>query len=182
MVRYATKFTPEVLIEAPRRDSAVPNPDGTMALYSLSRHTIGKDTVKELRLMDISTGKSTLLVNADKVHDAQWLGLENKIVYLRSVDDGHNLVKLADAMDPSVDHRTIGVIEAPVSALRLKVLDDETVAFVVAALVGEDGGMYNEEDENEKKKVKSSVRVYDTSRVRYVSLPVPQGISRREEG
>ena len=34
MTITATKFTPEVLLSAPRRSTAVPNPAGTHALYT----------------------------------------------------------------------------------------------------------------------------------------------------
>lgn len=34
MTITAAKFTPEVLLSAPRRSSAVPNPSGTQALYT----------------------------------------------------------------------------------------------------------------------------------------------------
>ena len=36
MTLKATKFTPEVLLSAPRRSAAVPSPDGKKALFSVS--------------------------------------------------------------------------------------------------------------------------------------------------
>lgn len=37
MTLTATKFTPEVLLSAPRRSPAVPNAKGTKALFTVSR-------------------------------------------------------------------------------------------------------------------------------------------------
>ena len=39
MTITATKFTPEVLLSAPRRSAASPNPTGTSALYMVSNST-----------------------------------------------------------------------------------------------------------------------------------------------
>lgn len=36
MTLKATKFTPEVMLSAPRRSPGVPNPSGTLALYTVS--------------------------------------------------------------------------------------------------------------------------------------------------
>ncbi len=36
MTLTATKFTPEVMLSAPRRSPGVPNPAGTLALYWVS--------------------------------------------------------------------------------------------------------------------------------------------------
>jgi hypothetical protein len=35
MTLIATKFTPEVMLSAPRRSAAVPNSSGTLALYTV---------------------------------------------------------------------------------------------------------------------------------------------------
>jgi hypothetical protein len=164
MVRYASKFTPEVLIEAPRRSPAIPSPDGAKALYTLSRHTIGKETVKDIRVMDISTGISLRVVLADKVHDARWLGVGHKIIYLQSAERGITIVKLADASDPSLANDFVAEIAAPVRALRVKVLDKDSVALAVAGLVGGDGELFNDEAVENK----TTVRVYDKFQIRYV--------------
>jgi hypothetical protein len=36
MTLTATKFTPEVMLSAPRRSAGVPNPSGKLALYTVS--------------------------------------------------------------------------------------------------------------------------------------------------
>jgi hypothetical protein len=37
MTRQATRFTPEVLISAPRRSTGVPNSTGELVLYTVSQ-------------------------------------------------------------------------------------------------------------------------------------------------
>lgn len=84
----AKKFTPEILLSAPRRSSAIPNHDGTLALYSVSTYSFEDHTSsKELRIMDIKTGHSTLFSNDKDAHDAKWLGDgSNAIIWLQSGD------------------------------------------------------------------------------------------------
>jgi len=169
MVRVAAKFTPEVLIEAPRRGPAVPNATGTLALYTVSTHTIGGETVKEVRVIDIASGWSSQLVEGEKAHDAVWLGVENLVVYLKSGEKGATQVLMADAAAPYVPHNVLADIPAPIQALKVKPLEDGTVAFVVVGLVGDDGKLYND-DAQEKK---TSIRVFDKFHVREVRNPLP---------
>lgn len=74
MTIRANKFTPEVLLSAPRRSAATPNNDGTLALYTVSTysfHTHSKSA--ELKVLDIKTGQSTLLSDDSNASDPQWL-------------------------------------------------------------------------------------------------------------
>ena len=162
----APKFTPEVLIEAPRRGVAVPNHDGTLALYTVSTHTIGKDTLREVRVMNIETGDSVQISNDSKVHDANWLGdNSNLIIYLKSGEKGATLVVIANADQPSEEPYTVEEIPASITGLKVKELDDGSIALAVVGLVDSDGNLFNEKTV----KTHSSVRVYDTYRTRYVS-------------
>ncbi|KAI1156755.1 hypothetical protein F4825DRAFT_402307 [Nemania diffusa] len=56
------KFTPEVLISAPRTGPAIPNYGGTLALYTESAYIDGKDQ-KEIYVLNITTGVSSCILH-----------------------------------------------------------------------------------------------------------------------
>ncbi|KAM0255618.1 hypothetical protein ACHAQJ_005543 [Trichoderma viride] len=144
MVRVQ-KLTAEALLSDPRRGPAVPNKDGTHALYTVTTHILGDKTTHELRVLDIQTGNSKQISNDSRVHDAMWIPTtELHVIYLRSADKGQTQVMVAFAGDVSVEHYVAAEIDAPVSNLKLKELSSGSVAFVVTGLV-DDGGLYNQE-------------------------------------
>lgn len=172
-MRVAKKFTPEVLIEAPRRGPAVPSPDGTKAFYTLSTHTVGGDTLKEVKILDVETGASQVLSDSSRVHDVAWLTADS-VAYLESGDDGTTELKVADVewsrmtSSPGLASRSVAKFAGPVKCLRLRALGDGSFALAVVGRVGSDGKLFNETREDGK----SSIRVYDDSNVRFVSLNV----------
>lgn len=174
IMRVAHEFTPEVLIEAPRRGPAVPNHDGTKALYTTSTHTIGGDTLKEVKILDISTGASQLLTDDSRAHDFTWLSVDS-VAYLESGEKGVTQLKISnfhwDEKRDTLSQEPYSVAEftAPVSQLKLKALEDGSVALAVVGRVDSDGKLFNEETEDRK----SSVRVYNNFNVRYVSESPP---------
>ncbi|ETS03514.1 alpha/beta-hydrolase [Trichoderma reesei RUT C-30] len=157
MVRVQ-QLTAEVLLSDPRRGPAVPNRDGTHALYTVSAHVLGGKTRQEVRILNIETGKSTQLSSDPLVHDALWIpSAKLDIIYLRSAETGRTQVLVASAADVSAEHYLAAEIDAPVSNLKLRALDNGSVAFVVTALVGE-SGLYNQEAAQRG----STARVFDT--------------------
>lgn len=166
MVRVQ-KLTAEALLSDPRRSPAVPNRDGTHALYTVSTHILGDKTTHELRVFNLQTGNSKQISNDAGVHDAMWIPTtELDVIYLRSVDKGRTQVMVAYAGDVSVEHYLAAEIDAPVSNLKLKELSNGNVAFVVTGLVG-DTGLYNQEVAQKG----SSARLYDTE-IPIVELPL----------
>lgn len=160
------KFSPEMLIAAPRRGPAVPNRDGSLALYTQSTHEIGGKTRSEMRVMNIETSNSWLLFEDDKAFDAAWVGDgTNTVIFLKKGDLGVTWVMSKDADRPADPPCILDAVPGPVSCLKLKRLDDGSVAFTVVGLVDTDGTLYNEE----LKKVPHSARVYDSYDVREVS-------------
>ena len=72
MTIKANLFTPEVLLSAPRRSAGIPNADGTAALYTVSTYSFSdKKRSSELRLLDLKTNQSNLLLSGDG--EARWL-------------------------------------------------------------------------------------------------------------
>lgn len=144
MVRVQ-KLTAEVLLSDPRRGPAVPNREGTHALYTVSTHILGGKAKQELRILNIETGKSTQLSSDPRVHNALWVpSTKLDVIYLQSAENGRTQVLVASAADVSAEHYLAAEIDAPVSNLKLRALDNGSVAFVVTALVGE-AGLYNQE-------------------------------------
>jgi hypothetical protein len=161
-------FTPEVLLSAPRRSPAVPNHDGTLALYTVSTHSWSEKSLSEVRVMNIESGASEQLAADDKIHDVLWLPSgDNEIIYLKSGEKGVTRVMVADASTPASEHHQVAEFNAPLKALKVKGLQDGSVIFAVAALADDDGSLYNDE----AKKPKSTARIFDTFRVRVVSVP-----------
>jgi len=88
MTRVATKFTPEVLLSAPRRSPAVPNPSGTRALFSISTYSFEhhKKTA-QIRVLDTDSGHSSLLVQDLNASEPVWLS-DDEVLYLKSGEKG----------------------------------------------------------------------------------------------
>jgi len=159
-------FTPEVLLSAPRQGPAIPNHDGTLALYSVSTYSFDDhETTKEIQILDIKTGSSYLFTNDSEAHDAQWLGDgTNAIMWLQSGAKGITNLMIGDGDEPTKPSYTADVIPAPFSNLKLKPLADGTIACVMTGLATPEGSLYNEET---VEKPKSSARIYDKLYVRH---------------
>jgi hypothetical protein len=140
------KFTPELLVSAPRRGSAIPNDEGTLALFTQSVHEIGGKTTKGYYVLAIETGKTEQLISDEKATDAVWLEHStNTVLYLSQGDGGYTWIKFVDADDPAGEPCVIDFIEAPVNNLKVRALKDGSVAFVVTGLADDEGNLYNEE-------------------------------------
>lgn len=161
-----TKFTPELLVTPPRRGAAIPNPNGTLAIFAQSTHVIDGETSKGYRVLNIETGKIEQLFVDDKVTNVVWLGHDNNtLLCLCRGERGHTWVKTVDARKLSAEPIVVGVIEAPVSDLKVKALKDGSIALVVVELVHADGTLYN----NEQHKTRHGARVTDNLNPRVVS-------------
>jgi hypothetical protein len=169
------KLTPEAFISFPRRGPIVPNANGCSGLYNVSAHTIGKkDSLKEWKIMDLASGEPYPLTSDDKVHDVNWIpshntsgDAEDLVVWLRSADKGVTQVVITNANGPDKPKSSyvVGEIGAPVRHLKLKELEDGSVALAVVGLASEDGSLYNEESVQKL----STARIYDNLHVREVS-------------
>ena len=160
----AEKFTPEVLLSAPRRSSASANSAGTLAVFTVSTYSFeSHKKTSEIKVLDISTGTQSLITNAEGTSEPNWLGGENELLWLKSGEKGYTqfLVGRADEVGKSY---IAGLVPAPVSDLKLKVLDEDRVAIVFSAKAKPDGSLYNEEDEPKKH---STGRLYESLMVRH---------------
>jgi hypothetical protein len=169
MMVLTERFTPETFLSLPRRGVIDPNANGTLGLYSVSTHESGKGTKKEWRVMELASGKSFQLTDDEKVHDVKWVpGSDKTVIWLRSVEGGITKVIITHLADGGLDGEPehVGSIEGPVEALKLKTVDDCSIAVAVVGLADSEGGIYNPEDE--KNRQLSTARIYDDIIVREV--------------
>jgi hypothetical protein len=98
MTVRAHKFSPEVLLSAPRRSSAVPNTDGSLALFTVSTYSFQTHTkTAEIRVLDIQTGQTKLLCDGLNCSEPTWLGEKNLVLWLMSGEKGTTKLVMADA-------------------------------------------------------------------------------------
>lgn len=98
MTVRAEKFTPEVLISAPRRSAATPNSDGTRALFTVQSWSFQSHSKSaDLRVLDIKTGQTKVLVDDKKCSEPTWLGEKNLVLWLKAGEKGTTSLVLADA-------------------------------------------------------------------------------------
>ncbi|RDW64006.1 dipeptidyl-peptidase-like protein V [Coleophoma crateriformis] len=164
MTVRAHKFTPEVLLSAPRRSAASPNSTGTLALYTESVYSFQSHSkTSEICVLDTSNGQSTCLSSDLNASEPTWLGDKDLVLWLKSGDKGITNLILGDASSPHSKPETIATFDGGVSNIKVKSLDDTTVAFVVSGLCTPDGQLYNSET---AEKPRSTAKVYSKLFVR----------------
>lgn len=153
-----------VLLSAPRRSAALPNSDGSLALYTVSTYSFQshKKTL-EIKLLDIEKSQSSLLTNDEKASEPNWLGEGNELIWLKEAGKGVTQIIHADADDIGTEY-VIGEVNGPASDVKLKNLGNGQVAIAFTARARPDGSLYNPEGEVKKH---SSERLYDSLFVRH---------------
>ena len=88
MTIRATKFTPEVLLSAPRRSEGAPNSDASKILYAISKYSFSEHvTKKEIRVLDVASQQTGLVTDDKSYSEPTWLDDET-VLLLKSNDDG----------------------------------------------------------------------------------------------
>ena len=158
------KFTPEVLLSAPRRSSASPNSAGTLAVFTVSTYSFeSHKKTSEIKVLDTTSGAQSLVTNAEGISEPSWLGDGNELLWLKSADKGHTQLVVGNADEVGKSY-VAGLVPAPISEVKLKALDTDRVAIVFSAKAMTDGSLYNEEDEP---KTYSTGRLYESLMVRH---------------
>lgn len=97
MTIRASKFTPEVLLSAPRRSAGQPNSDASKVLYSVSTYNFADHSKKsEIRILDAASQQSTLVSDNKSATEAAWLDDET-LLLLKNEDDGTTTVLVGKA-------------------------------------------------------------------------------------
>ncbi|KAI1382212.1 dipeptidyl peptidase [Hypoxylon crocopeplum] len=163
MTVTATKFTPEVLLSAPRRSAAVPNSTGTLALFTVSQYSFESHSKSyAIKVLDINTRQSTQLLDDSAYTEPTWVS-ETEFIFLKSGDSTTSLMA-ADATKPDSDPYEISSFNAPISNIKAKDIGNGTVAFTCTAATTSLGKMYNAADDT---KPQSTAKVYTSLFVRH---------------
>ena len=100
----ARRFTPEVLLSAPRRSTATPSPDGTAALFTVSTYSFqSHKKSSEVRVLDITTGQTRLLSNDINVSEPTWLGADDIVLLLKGGEKGTTQLLSVRASSPLLE-------------------------------------------------------------------------------
>lgn len=101
MTVRAKKFTPEVLLSAPRRSAAIPNAAGTLALFTVSTYSFEThEKTSEIRVLDLATGSSKLLSNDSKARSPIWLVENDLVLWVKGGEKGTTELVIGDAANP----------------------------------------------------------------------------------
>ncbi|KAI1383231.1 dipeptidyl peptidase [Hypoxylon trugodes] len=128
MTVMATKFTPEVLLSAPRRSAAVPNSTGTLALYTVSEYSFETHSKKyAIKVLDIKTRQSTQLFDNPAYSEPTWLS-ETEFIVLKSNDTATSVL-VADAAKPDIVPYEVIAFTGSLSNIKVKDIGNGTIAF-----------------------------------------------------
>ncbi|KAL6712058.1 hypothetical protein ACN47E_003101 [Coniothyrium glycines] len=164
MVIRASKFTPEVLLEAPRRSEGVPNSDATRVLYVVSTYSFTDHAKKsEIRVLDVASQQTSLVTDDKGASEPTWLN-DKTILLLKSNDDGTTdfVVGQVDKFEES--KYTAGTAEGPIGDLQAYALDGGEYAIAVSGKAKPDGSLFNPE---KAEKPHTSGRLYTSLLVRH---------------
>ncbi|KAL8729840.1 MAG: hypothetical protein Q9166_004481 [cf. Caloplaca sp. 2 TL-2023] len=164
MATQAHQFTPEVLLSAPRRSSAVPDSRGKLAVYTVSTYSFeSHEKTSEIKTIDIDSGQSTLITNEKKISEPNWLGNTTELLWLREGEKG--AMELVVGSVEGVGKTYIaGIVPGAISNIKLSGLGPERLAIAVTGKVRPNGTMYNAEEEPRKH---TTARLYDSTMVRH---------------
>ncbi|RAH77838.1 alpha/beta-hydrolase [Aspergillus japonicus CBS 114.51] len=137
------KFTPELLVTAPRTSEAVPNDDGEFALYTVSTYDLATHTsYTDVNILDLGTGKSTRYSNNPKESSFRWLRGSSLLWEREGEKNKDTELWIGDA-DSTIRPYLAGSIDAKLKDVRTKVLDNGDIAFVFTAPADADQNLYN---------------------------------------
>ncbi|RYP23102.1 hypothetical protein DL765_001357 [Monosporascus sp. GIB2] len=165
MTITATKFTPEVLLSAPRRSAGVPNRTGTclanagiVSQYSFESHSKSY----AIKVLDLKTGSSTVLYEDPAYTEPTWISA-TEFVFVCNRDKSTSLM-VADATRPGSDPHEISSFKGMIANIKVKDIGDGTVAFACTAPTTPSGELH---DPAKEKESRSSARVYSSLFVRH---------------
>lgn len=100
MTVKALKFTPEVLLTAPRRSAGVPNSNATQILYQVSTYSFEKHAWhREIRALDATSKESTLVTGAAGASEPTWIDEDGSVLLLVTGANGTTDVTIGKAED-----------------------------------------------------------------------------------
>ncbi|KAL8642148.1 MAG: hypothetical protein Q9228_001140 [Teloschistes exilis] len=158
------RFTPEVLLSAPRRGSAVPDSSGKLAVYTVSTYSFeSHQKTSEIRVINISNGRSTLVTNEKKTSEPNWLEDASELLWLKEGMNGATELVVGSVEEVGSTY-VAGVVPGSISNVKLKPLSPGRTAIAVTGKAQPNGTLYNEEKEP---KIYTTARLYDRTMVRH---------------
>ncbi|KAG8675206.1 hypothetical protein FPOAC2_01255 [Fusarium poae] len=163
MTRQATRFTPEVLLSAPRRSTGVPNSTGELVLYTISSYSFEKHSgSSQIRVLNIKDDSSHVIT--ESAHDSSpfWIG-EEEVAFIRTNDNGISSLYYAHVLE-KFEPRMIQYFAGGISNPKTKVLSEGKIAFVCSSLTTPKGDMYWQATQP---KTHTSAKIYTSLFVRH---------------
>ncbi|RSL94004.1 hypothetical protein CDV31_014487 [Fusarium ambrosium] len=163
MTRQATRFTPEVLLSAPRRSTGVPNSTGELVLYTVSSYSFDKHAKSsQIRVLSIKDGSSHLISEDTAASDPIWIG-KHEIAFIKTSENGCSMLYSQHVFDKSAPHM-IHCFAGSIANPKAKSISHHEVAFCCSALTTPKGDMYWPAAET---KTHTSVKIYTGLFVRH---------------
>ncbi|KAA8642264.1 hypothetical protein EYZ11_006660 [Aspergillus tanneri] len=164
MTIRSMKFNPEVLLGTPRRSGAVPNASGTLVVYTQTSYSFESHSkTNEIRVLDVATGRSALIVNDPGASCPQWLDNSDQLVWLKTKSNGNTSFIIGDARESDKTY-TAGTVPGPVSDLKVTTVEPGKIGFAVTGKANPDGSLFNPHD---AKKPFSTGKLYTSLFVRH---------------
>ncbi|KAK5990897.1 putative dipeptidyl-peptidase 5 [Cladobotryum mycophilum] len=163
MTIHAAKFTPEVLLSAPRRSPGVPNPTGELVLYTVSSYSFETHSkTSQIRVLNVKEGTSHLVSEDLSASDPVWIG-EKEIVFIKGLENGGSALVAQHVLNKN-ESNTVHRFNGSISNPKTKQLSSDKVALCVVALTTPKGEIYNPAAEP---KSLSTAKIYSSLFVRH---------------
>lgn len=157
-------FTPEILLSAPRRSPAIPDPSGRLAVYTVSTYSFeSHQKTSEIKVIDIASGIAFLITNEKTASEPNWLGGTAELLWLREGEKGSTVLVVGSVEKVGQTH-VAGTVPASISNVKVRLLETGEIAVAFSAKSWLNGTLYNAEQEPKKL---SSARLYDSTMVRH---------------
>ncbi|KAF2118469.1 dipeptidyl-peptidase-like protein V precursor [Lophiotrema nucula] len=143
MTIRAAKFTPEVLLSAPRRSAGIPNSSGSKVLHTVSTYSFSDHSKKsELRVLDVESQQTSLV--AEDAGSVAWLG-DDTILLLTDSEGGHTDLKVGSVDDFGNSSYRAGTLTGPIGDLKVTSLKDNGSDYGIAfsGKITPDGDLFN---------------------------------------
>lgn len=93
MTIKAAKFTPEVMLAAPRRSPGIPNSDGSRVLFSVSTYSFSDHKSKgEVRQLKADSNESCLVTDVEHASEPNWVDDEQALLLVDGKNGSTNVV------------------------------------------------------------------------------------------
>ncbi|KAB8670409.1 hypothetical protein FH972_026322 [Carpinus fangiana] len=145
MTIRASKFTPEVMLGAPRRSAGVPNSDASFVLYSVSTYDFeAHESSGEIRILDVEKNESAVVTKGKDTSNPLWLD-DSNIALFRGAKEGQTELLIGPAKNFEAGAYVAGTIGGAADNLKITTTAKDQYRVAFSALANPDGSLYNGE-------------------------------------